>query len=238
MEQQHEQTDKVEFKFFDKPFIDNGPIPLIEVTGTLETRIDELRKCMESEGFVLNNDEIIKTLDIYLRIIGLDRNVNTEKGLAALYSLCGLIQFSDLSDMNEDKLNKCRTAFRNVNALSDSDKRFTDERIDYIAEHIDIIFKEYSIFMNELFIVIQSTVNYNPRLANYHTLFKTSTENTMFMVSGNYISDIEDFAYDIVSNVICSRSPENVAIIVNSFRKESQEKLKAGMNKESKNGQN
>lgn len=220
MEQQNE-TKKIELKFFD------NAIPIIEATGTIDTHINELRECMKSEGFELSNDEIIKTLDIYFRIIGLDRNVDKEKGLAALYSLCGLIHFSDLSEMDDEKLEKCKTAFKNVNALADEDKKFSDDRINYITDNINIIFKEYSTFTNELLLAIKSYVDNNTRLANYHTLYKTSND-TMLMISGNYISDIEDFAYDIVSNVICSRSPENVAIIVNTFSKESQERLKSG----------
>lgn len=225
MEQQETQ---INLKFFDKS------IPIIEATGTIDTHIDDLRECMKSEGFELSNDEIIKTMDIYLRIIGLDRNVDREKGLAALYSLCGLISLSNLSDMNDEKLDKCKTAFMNVNALSDENKSFSEERINYIVDHIKVIFKEYPIFINELLLAIKSYVDSNPRLANYHTLYKTS-EDTMFMISGNYISDIEDFAYDVVSNVICSRSPENVAIIVNTFSKESQEKLKSGVNTQANN---
>lgn len=219
MAQDAQQKEKIELKFFDKK------IPIIEATGTIDTHINDLRECMKSEGFELSNDEIIKTIDIYLRIIGLDRNVNREKGLAAMYSLCGLISLSNLSEMDDEKLEKCRNAFVNVNTLSDEDKKFSDERIKYITDNIKIIFKEYPIFINELLLGIEAYVDSNPRLANYHTLYKTASD-TMFMISGNYISDIEDFAYDIVSNVICSRSPENVAVIVNTFSKESQEKLK------------
>jgi hypothetical protein len=223
--------EKDSLKFFDVE------IPIIEATGTIDRHITDLRNCMRSEDFYLENDEIIKAMDIYLRIVGLDRNVDKEKGLAALYSLCGVISLNaDTIGDDENKLNMCKKAFINVNTLADEDKRLSDAKLNYILDNIKIIFKEFPVFINEVLLAIKNYVDSNERLANYHVLYKTK-EDTMFMISGNYIADIEDFAYDIVSNVICSRSPENVAIIVNTFSTESQEKLKEGI-QTIKNGQN
>ena len=221
------EEQKIEMKFFE------GELPIKEGMASLTSYIRDLRKCLKSEEVLLTDDEIIKSLDIYLRILGIDRPINPDKGLGSLYSIFGIIEFNKFEDIDDERLEAVKTAIKNVNSLAEDDRKLSDETIENITEfYIPILLKEYAIFINELLLSILHYVSQHPHCEIMHLIYRTK-DSASLMITGNFIKDIEDFAYTIVSNVISSHpqepedenNPYRPAIIINTFPEEAQTKL-------------
>lgn len=201
-------------------FFING-IKFPEIVLSIAGHIDDLRQCLESEEVLLTNEEIVKFLDLYLRMFGIDRDVDTEAGLYLLNVIFGSITFVDFSE-DEEKLDSIKKAFKNLNSIAEEGLKLSDETVENITEfYMSLLLKECSIFLNELIAVIKAYIDINPSISKIFAMCALDDDHK-FVLSGCYANDIEDFAFAATSNVVSTKDKEGTDIILKTFSEKTQ----------------
>jgi len=144
-----EKIRKEEYSF---KFI-NREIP-VNYESDISFEFNELRECLASENVNLSHDDILKAFDIWLRVIGLGRSTNDSVELENILSMCGPVMTHNPFDKEDDPepvKDLYLKSFIGVNEVAQEDKLNNPiEDINTIADHIDVVFKEFSIFWNDL----------------------------------------------------------------------------------------
>jgi len=194
-----------DLKFFDK-------VRNIDSTMDLYYYLEQLRQCLESEGVEFVIEDLVKVIDIFIRIIGLDRKVTKKDGLFAISSAFHRIYISPdaISDLDGKKLDSVKNAFKKVNDLAD-DKI---ENFDKVLSNIKIIYKELAIFLNEAMVVIENAIRFN---TNRQVLVYSDLKN-MIMIYGVIDKEFNGIRYLLYSSILTHKDPEKTILLTNTIQ--------------------
>lgn len=196
------------------------------VTGIIHYRFDhafhEMHECLKSEGACIEFDDMMKAYDIYLRIIGLGVG-NIENPIS---SLIGHVNCRDIStDISTGKIpsNTYEVLFKSINQLADDDHKFAD--IDSVINNLHIIFKEFTIFTNDIIDYVFDFANRSKSPNIISIMFECMNKkgDNVSHIIFNLMRDTFGFAIRLSSNIISDSTGEsNINILVDTFPEEAQ----------------
>ena len=198
-------------KFFDKLLIVRGE-------SNLQYMIDQLRECLESESVILDKDETLQLLDIFIRMITHETRYTENKELYPVFVMIGHIK------INTESVDYKNTIEYIKNINSDT-KIFSDNILNNIINNIEIICKEFFIFINELLDTLTlmfESIDTNKNVKSYIGILR-SKNNKRFSV--NYMippMGLNQMVYVIQSNIISGYgiNQESLMIVEKSFNED------------------
>ena len=211
-------------KFFDKLLI-------VRADCNLQYMIDQLRECLESESVVLNKDEVLQLLDIFIRCLSDELRFDSNKELQPMYVMIGS---AIKVNTESDKFDILRDYIKNVNDISPV--KFSDDVLNNIIDNINIVYKEFAIFINELFDTIVEM--YNSINTDHNTISFTgiirSKNNKRFSIIYTPFKGLDRMVFIIQSNIITnSMNQDTIHLVEESFNKD--EKFNKYLEKITKN---
>lgn len=211
-------------KFFDKLLI-------VRADCNLQYMIDQLRECLESESVVLNKDEVLQLLDIFIRCLSDELRFDSNKEFQPMYIMIGS---AIKVNTESDKFDILRDYIKNVNDISPV--KFSDDVLNNIIDNINIVYKEFAIFINELFDTIVEM--YNSINTDHNTISFTgiirSKNNKRFSIIYTPFKGLDRMVFIIQSNIITnSMNQDTIHLVEESFNKD--EKFNKYLEKITKN---
>ena len=211
-------------KFFDKLLI-------VRADCNLQYMIDQLRECLESESVVLNKDEVLQLLDIFIRCLSDELRFDSNKEFQPMYIMIGS---AIKVNTESDKFDILRYYIKNVNDISPV--KFSDDVLNNIIDNINIVYKEFAIFINELFDTIVEM--YNSINTDHNTISFTgiirSKNNKRFSIIYTPFKGLDRMVFIIQSNIITnSMNQDTIHLVEESFNKD--EKFNKYLEKITKN---
>ena len=212
-----------ENKFFDKLLIVRGE-------SNLQYMIDQLRECLESESVILNKDEILQLLDIFIRSIINELRFTNNKELYPIFIMIGHIKINTESINSEG----IKNYIENINSIKNI---FSNDTIKIIIDNIDIICKEFSIFINELLDTLSlmfESINSNNNVRSYMGILRSKNNKRFSINYMNPPAGLNQMVYIIQSNIISDPiNQESLMIVEKSFNED--ENFKKYIDKVTKN---
>lgn len=210
-------------KFFDKLLIIKGE-------SNLQYMIDQLRECLKSESIILDKDEILQLLDIFIREITHEVRFTEDKKLYPIFIMIGHIK------VNTDSIDT-EGLKRDIKGINSIINIFSDDTLNTIINNTDIICKEFFTFINELFDTLAmmfESIDVNKNVKSYIGILR-SKNNKRFSV--NYMippMGLNQMVYIIQSNIISDTiNQESLMIVEKSFNED--ENFKKYIEKVTKN---
>lgn len=221
----------LENKFFDKT-------PNARITVNFDYEIDQLAKCLESEGVPVNKYEAMQLLDVYIRsLCGIINMTPLTDNINVIKQLNVIIGSKDFPEVTGDKIEKMSQMITTINEYSFV--KFTNNTLKNILSHIEIVFKECNTFINELKAIlyrIYTSYGSDAGIDNILGIVEIDTRFISFRFTSNYPENViytDNYAFNIVSNMISYPRffQERVSVIGDTFSpddkkfKEFREKL-------------
>ena len=194
-------------KFFDKLLVVRGE-------ANLQYMIDQLRECLKSESVVLSKYEVLQLLDIFIRGVFNELRFNSEKELYPIFIMIGHIKIKTDSVDTE----AIKTYIEGVNSIKHI---FTDEVFNNIIDNIDIVTKEFSIFVNELLTTLSQmfeSIDANKNVRSFTGSLRAANNKRLSVMYAIPPAGLNQMVYIIQSNIISdSVNQESLSIIEKTF---------------------
>lgn len=199
-------------KFFDK-------LLLVRADCNLQYMIDQLRECLESESVVLNKDEVLQLLDIFIRCISNELRFNSSKELQPIFIMIGS---AIRMNTESDKFDILKDYIRNANDIAPI--KFEDSVLNNIINHIDIVYKEYSIFINELFdtiVEIYKSINNDHNINSFTGIIRSKNNKRISIVYSIPPQGLDRMIFIIQSNIITDTTTQDtIHLVEDTFNKD------------------
>jgi hypothetical protein len=209
------------YKFFDRK------LPRT-IYATMNYGVEELTKCLVSEGLQLEVSDTLKLIDIYIRSIGLDEDHTKEDSNPFMYKeirslISPSIQFTAFDTIEDSMIE----LYKNVLLFINSHVEFPlDESI--IRDNTNLILKHVPVFLTEC----MNTLRFKMAEGNVSKYMMTASipgEEGRCLVLSDFITtdesvkDLKGPIVEVFSTVTSKTLNENVTIISESFATEESE---------------
>lgn len=212
------------YKFFDRK------LPRT-IYATINYGVEELTKCLVSEGLHLEVSDTLKLIDLYIRSIGLDKDRNKEDSNPSMYKeirslVSPSIQFTEFTTIEDSMIE----LYKNVMLDMNTHLEFQVSE-DIIRNGMKYILKEMPIFLNE---IVNTLIDEMTAGAGYVTrvIFAAADgddEEKIFSMSINpLMGEHRKFGLlgiDIYSNITCSEENDTLTVIEGTFKTDEPEEI-------------
>lgn len=191
-------------KFFDKRKVNFTVCDdVASVLLSMDYEVGEFQKCLESKDIILSKASIIRCLDLYFRIIGLDRPITKIEDFYGLHFASNISGFNDISETSEEVIENCVIFFETLNSIADG-----KIEIETVKKNMKDILHELYEFCSELISALATYSSEYPTISEI-SFGVTDMASGLFMISISTAIDDKDVkVFEVRSSVVKRNIPK------------------------------